>query len=157
MIIMGRSISLSFNIFRLKGRGFESRSSRHVGTLGIVRHSQLAVALRLETPKHSTVLCRERLWVVVDLKKRYRNSLNEWMNDNYGACILTRVCSLQRSTRGWRMERSRIFVRRWRNKWTRSHTARTCWAWSGDAGLKMRPKDQISTRSRLSSKESISK
>jgi len=23
-----------------------------------------------------SVLCRERLWVVVDLKKRYRNSLN---------------------------------------------------------------------------------
>ena len=27
-----------------------------------------------------SVLRRERLWVVVDLKRRYRNSLNEWMN-----------------------------------------------------------------------------
>ena len=29
-----------------------------------------------------SVLCRERLWVVVDLKKRNRNSLNELMNDS---------------------------------------------------------------------------
>ena len=27
-----------------------------------------------------SVLCRERLWAVVDLKRRYRNGLNEWMN-----------------------------------------------------------------------------
>jgi len=25
-------------------------------------------------------MCRERLWVVVELKRRYRNSLNEWKN-----------------------------------------------------------------------------
>jgi len=26
------------------------------------------------------VLCRERFWVDVDMKRRYRNGLNEWMN-----------------------------------------------------------------------------
>src|SRR6218665_731342 len=37
--------------FRQKGRGFESRSSHHVGTLGkSFDHSQLPVALRRETP-----------------------------------------------------------------------------------------------------------
>ena len=29
----------------------------------------------------ASVLCREGLWGVVDLKMRYRNSLNEWMNN----------------------------------------------------------------------------
>ena len=40
----------SVDAFRPEGRGFESRSSRRVGTLGLVLNSQLPVALRRETP-----------------------------------------------------------------------------------------------------------
>ena len=32
-----------------------------------------------------SVLCRERLWEVVTLKRRYRNSLNEWMNYHWNS------------------------------------------------------------------------
>ena len=66
-----------FVAFHPKGRGFESRSSRHIGTLGKsftlsclwrfgvkLRHS---IRARLEVP----------LRVVVDLKRRYRNILND--------------------------------------------------------------------------------
>ena len=56
------------------GHGFESRSSRHVGTLG---KSFTPVAWNSETV---SVQCRERLLVVVDLKRHYRNGLNEWKN-----------------------------------------------------------------------------
>ena len=34
---------------------------------------------RREIPNTVSVLCRERLWVVVDWKRRYRNGVNEWM------------------------------------------------------------------------------
>ena len=38
--------------------------------------------LRRETPAGTvSVLCRERLWVLVDLKWCYRNGLNEWINE----------------------------------------------------------------------------
>ena len=58
------------NAFPPKGRGFESRSSRHVGTLGkSFTHSCLWRFL----------LCRERLWIVEDLNSRYRNGPNEWV------------------------------------------------------------------------------
>ena len=53
---------------------FESRYSRHVGTLG--KSLTCSCPLRFGTV---SVLCRERFWVVVDLKRRYRNGLNEWM------------------------------------------------------------------------------
>ena len=53
-----------FVAFRPKRHGFESRSGRHVGTLDTV-----------------FVLCQEQLWVVVDLKRCYRNSINEWTNE----------------------------------------------------------------------------
>ena len=59
-----------FITFHPKGRGFESHSSRHVGTLGkSFTHTNSDTV---------SMLRRERLWVVVDLKRRYRNSLNEW-------------------------------------------------------------------------------
>jgi len=64
--------------YRPEGCGFDSCSSRHVGTLG---KSFALSCLWLFGVKlrHSavSVLCRERLRVVVDLKRRYRNSLNE--------------------------------------------------------------------------------
>ena len=62
-----------------QGHGFDSRSSRHVGTLGkSFTHSCL---WRLVWNSGTvSVLGRERLWVAMDLKRRYRNSLNEWMN-----------------------------------------------------------------------------
>ena len=72
-----------FDVFSpTSGRRFESRSSRHVGTLiWQVLHSQLPVVLRRVNSDAVSVLCRESFWVVVKLKKRYRNILNEWMND----------------------------------------------------------------------------
>ena len=58
-----------------------SRSSRHVRTMG---SPSLAVACGASGWNSDTVsvLCRERFWVVVDLKRRYRNRLNEWMNED---------------------------------------------------------------------------
>jgi len=46
-----------------------------------VLHSQLPVALR----RVNSVMCQERLWVVVDLKSRYINSLNECMSEQLNA------------------------------------------------------------------------
>src|SRR6218665_798599 len=63
--------------YRPKGRWFDSRSSRHVETLSksFARGCLWRFGVK---PRHSiSVLCRERLGVVVDLKRRYRNSLNE--------------------------------------------------------------------------------
>ena len=40
----------------------------------------VACALRRETPIQYPCCSRERLWVVEDLKGRYRNGRNEWMN-----------------------------------------------------------------------------
>ena len=53
-------------------------------TLGPWASPSLAVACGASAWNSDTisVLCRKRLWVVVDLKRRYRNSLNEWMNTN---------------------------------------------------------------------------
>ena len=41
----------------------------------------VACALRHETPIQYPCCSRERLWVVEDLKGRYRNGRNEWMNE----------------------------------------------------------------------------
>src|SRR6218665_15248 len=60
--------------YRPKGHGFDSHSSRHVETLGkFFTHS----CLWRFGVKFRHVLCRERLRVVADLKRRYRNTLNE--------------------------------------------------------------------------------
>ena len=50
-----------------------------LGTLGL----SLTVACGASAWNSGTVyvLCRERLWVVVDLKRRQRNSLNAWMSE----------------------------------------------------------------------------
>jgi len=48
--------------------------------LGQVLHSWLPAALRLVNSDTVSVLCRESLRVVVELKMRYRNIQNEWMN-----------------------------------------------------------------------------
>ena len=66
--------------FQPEGRGFDSRSSRHVGTLGKSLTCSCLCASAWNSGTIS-VLCRERFWVVVGLKGRYRNSQNEWMND----------------------------------------------------------------------------
>src|SRR6218665_3119573 len=65
--------------FRPKGHGFDSRSSHHVVTLGkSFTHSCLwRFGMKF---RHS--MCREHLWVIVDWKKHYRNSLNERMNEH---------------------------------------------------------------------------
>ena len=65
-----------FGASRRKSRRFEFRSSRHVETLG--KSSTPSCQWRSALNSDSVfVLCRGRLWVVVDLKRRCRNSLNE--------------------------------------------------------------------------------
>ena len=68
--------------FQPEGRGFDSRSSRHVGTLG---KSFTCSCLCASAWNSDTVslLSRERLWVVDELKGRYRNARNEWMIISY--------------------------------------------------------------------------
>ena len=72
--------------FHPKGHGFDSRSSRHVGTLG-KSFTRSCLGASASNSGTVTVLCRERLWVVVDLKRRYENSLNGWMNELRLRCI----------------------------------------------------------------------
>ena len=82
-----------FDAFRLKGHGFDSRSCRHVGTLGkSFTHSYLcASAWNSGTV---SLLCWERLRVVVELKRHYKNSLNEWqMNEWHKTKPLPLVCT----------------------------------------------------------------
>ena len=78
------------NAFRPLGHGFDSRSSRHV-----------------ETSTHRcrwnsgtlSELCREHLWVVVNLKRRYRNSLDEWTNEWMNEyCDMARKLDFSRPT-----------------------------------------------------------
>jgi len=65
-----------FNAYCPKVRGFKSSSVRYVGTLGksFTHNCMWRLAWNSDTV---SVLCRERLWIVVDLKRRYRNSLNK--------------------------------------------------------------------------------
>ena len=39
-----------------------------------------SLAVACDASAWNSGLCRERLWVVVDLKRRYKNSLHEWTN-----------------------------------------------------------------------------
>ena len=76
---------LRVDAFRPNGHGFLLPLLPSRRDFGQVLHLQLPVGLRREIPaqcKFRQIPCRERLWVglVVDLKRRYRNSLNEWMN-----------------------------------------------------------------------------
>ena len=48
----------------------------------------VACVLRWETPIQYPCCSRERLWVVVDLKGRYRNRQNEWMKVGLEATAL---------------------------------------------------------------------
>ena len=70
----GGSLVESTPIVRRVVGGFDSRSIRHLRTLS----SCGASAWNSDT---ISVLCQECLWVLVDLKRRYINSLNEWMNE----------------------------------------------------------------------------
>ena len=58
------------------------------GDLGQVLYLQVACALWRETPIQYPCCSRERLWVVEDLKGRYRNGLNEWMKTVLCNCSL---------------------------------------------------------------------
>ena len=70
------------------GHGFEFRCSHHARDLGLVLHLQFPVFHCINWSTfwacklwHSVNCCGcECLWVVVDLKRRYRNIKNEWMN-----------------------------------------------------------------------------
>ena len=84
-----------FVAFRPKGRGFESRSTTMYRELGQALNSQYYCLWRFGVKlRHRIVyvLCRERLWIVVDLKRRYRNNLNEWMEktfQDWASCVST--------------------------------------------------------------------
>jgi len=66
-----------------EGHGFDSCSSRHLGQVLYL----VSCALRRETPIQYLCCSRERLWVVVDLKRRYRHGQNEWMYEQPLVCI----------------------------------------------------------------------
>ena len=73
--------------FVRKGHGFDSRSTllSQAATWGPWASPSLTVACGALAWNSGTVsvLCRERLWVVglEDLKRRYRNNMNEWMSN----------------------------------------------------------------------------
>ena len=62
-----------------KGRGFDSRSSRHVGTLGKSFSYSCLCASAWNSDTVSVHRSRERLRVADNLKGRYINGQNEWM------------------------------------------------------------------------------
>jgi len=67
---VGGALVESTPFVRTESHDFDSRSNRHAGTLGkSFTHSCLCASAW----NSGTVvaLCRERLWVVVDLKRRY--------------------------------------------------------------------------------------
>ena len=69
-----------FEAFRPKGRGFEYRCSRHVGSLGksFTRSCLWLFGVKL---RHSIcAVFGALLGTMVDLKRRHRNNQNEWMN-----------------------------------------------------------------------------
>jgi len=70
-------LSGRFGALHPEGRRFQSHSSHHVGTLGMFFTRSLPLALRVSTPTQYQCRSREHLCVVVDLKRRYRNTLNE--------------------------------------------------------------------------------
>ena len=72
-----------FGAFLPWSRGFDSRFSRHLGTLGMF----FTVALQSETLTQYPCCVRSAcLWVVAELKRHYGNSLDEWMNESL--CLL---------------------------------------------------------------------
>ena len=52
-----------------------------------------------------SVLCQERPWVVVDLKRRYRNCLIDWLND-------------------WMNDWMNKWMNEWMNEWVRAYSGR---------------------------------
>ena len=74
---MGRGWRIGrVDTFRPKGHGFDSLSTPR-WHLGQVLHSQLPVVLRREIPASVLAVSGATLSSIVDLKRRYRNSLNE--------------------------------------------------------------------------------
>src|SRR6218665_1155182 len=59
------------------GRGFEFRSSRYAGTLD--KSFARSCLWRFRAKLRHSFLCRERFRVVMDLRRRYRNTLNKWI------------------------------------------------------------------------------
>ena len=85
--------------FQPKGHGFDSRSSRHVGILG----KSFTYSCLCDSAWNSgkvSVLCRERFWVVEDLERRYRNSLNELMSTAMLQWVFISDFSFEASTHG---------------------------------------------------------
>ena len=66
----------SVDAYRPKGRGFDSHSNHHVGTLGKAFARSYLWRFGGVNSDTVSVLCWEHLWVVMDLKRCYRNSLD---------------------------------------------------------------------------------
>ena len=81
--VVGRAWWLSGNSGALhpESRRFEFHSSRHAWTLGKSFTRNGLLLFGVLTPTQYQCCSRERLWVVVDLKRRYRNIRNKWMNE----------------------------------------------------------------------------
>jgi len=77
-----------WKIRRLERRRVASSNPALRRHLKKVLHSQLPVALCRETPTQYPC-CRERLWVVVDLKRRYRNNLNKLISCSQNLLLFT--------------------------------------------------------------------
>ena len=81
-----------FITFRPKGHGFESCSRGHIGTLGMsFTHNCLWCFSVKHWHSIHAVSGAPQSTVVVDLKRRYRNSLNEWINECMHACTVANM------------------------------------------------------------------
>jgi len=78
------------------------------------------------------MLCQERFWVVADLKRRYRNGLDEWMNaegrqKTYSWYLadptFVRIVIWDSSCLGWQVSTSPMPWRRPRLVWERNSAA----------------------------------
>jgi len=70
-------LTCRFGALRPEGRRLESHSSHHVGTLGKSFAYNCLLCFGVLTPTQYQLCCQEHLWVVMDLKRRYRNIGNE--------------------------------------------------------------------------------
>jgi len=71
-------LSGAFGALRPEGCRFESRSSRHLGTLGKPFTRSFLEHFGVLTPTQYECCNQECLWVVVKLKRCYWNIRNEW-------------------------------------------------------------------------------
>ena len=76
-------LSGRFYTLCLEGRRFESHSSHHLRALDKSFIRSCLLRFSVLTLTQYQCCSWEHLWVVVDLKRRYKNIRNEWMNELY--------------------------------------------------------------------------